>query len=355
MIEDELKSKHPLKKLLYGGERPYVKIGGEPSEKRQKFLYVIGQKQRFRIKGYTVEVLAFAGITKQGTVSVLPMFLFTGADEDALWADILNDLASICDFEYLILADYGNEVNRALKALKPDVKHYSIVAYVPQDAFIKYVLETVFREFESQFKSFWWKCGSIEVAEFSEAETIAQTSIKEISEYFEGKIFVKHPEITIDSKSVIGALKSSMMSADGVVYCFVLENSFYVSGDYHRAAVFCKVIEGNVSAVILLSLPDKVSDAVWEDATIKAADKIGDIKYLLYRGCSVNLWTINKTILPNTIWCNSIADIDYNEKSREANLKKFNEIESHLAGVSLDLKSLKEHLAKLGISNIEIV
>lgn len=317
------KSTHPLKKLLYDCEKHYIKIGGEPPEERQELLYVFGQEQRVSIRSYTVKVLAFAGITENGSVSVLPLFLYAETTEDAPWTDILEDLSKYCEYDFLILAEYGKAIVNALQELQLNIKHCTIVAYVPENA-VKYVLETAYREFETEFKKYWHKCGPIQVSVFSEIESIAETCIKKLTECFDGKSFLKETDIIASAQPVIEAIKTgtprrifsdaSEKVSGSSTYCIAFEKNCFETGSRRRIVVFFACYEGAVKKAVVTILPDQADNAIWEKAILGAADIIGQIGYLLFCGCSVNLWTINKGILPSTKWCVSIADFDHAEK-----------------------------------------
>ncbi len=364
MAGDEQKNKHPLHKLLTAGEKPFLKIGCEPLKERQEFLYVFGQEQRVSIKGYTVKVLAFAGVAPSCTVSVLPMFLYAETSENAPWTDILNDLSKYCGYENLIVAEYGSAVAGALQALQLTAKHFSIVSYVPENA-VKHVLEKVFREFETAFKKFWWKCGAIQVSEFSEIEAIAETSIKELTERFDGKSFILAAEaeipvlpfpdaiMTKETSAVSSGAAGPVPVTEAAAYCIAFEKSCFDAGGRRRFAVFFAVYKGTVKKAVITVLPDQVDDAAWEKAIKRASDAIGRIDYLLFCGCPVNMWTINKGILPKAKWCVSIADFDSNERYCEMTKQKRNELDYEvMSKFNGNASEIKAYLSQAGISDV---
>ncbi len=356
---------HPLQKLL-GGEKPYLKTGCEPLEERQKFLYVFGQEQRVLIQGYTVKVLAFAGVSARGVVSVLPLFLYAEACEGAPWTDILGDLSKYCEYEFLILAEYSNAIANAAQALQLNIKHLAIVYYAPENA-VKYVLETVYKEFEAVFKKFWSKCGAIVVSEFSQIETIAKTCIKELTEHFDGKSFLKETAGQISVQAVLDAIKPEAASAansdasrpipsGAASYCIAFEKNCFETGSRRRIVVFFAVCEGAVRKAVVAVLPDQADNAVWEEAIKKASDAAGRIDYLLFCGCSVNLWAINKGILPKTVWCSSIADFDtteaYCEKTKQTRNYLEYEVMSKFSGSASQIKA---YLSQSGIADVTLI
>jgi len=405
------KENHPLRKLLYEGE-PYLKIDGGiiPPDEPEKFVYVFGQKQRFNIKGYSVNVYGFAGVTAKGAVTALPLFFYAGLPEDAPWESIIRDISAYGDFDVFILSEYGDEIKNALAKVKPDARFYTIIHSVPPEFALKREVETIFGEFEKKFKFFWWKCGAIDVEEITISETIAQTCIKTLIEFFKGKIYLKAVEIdggtepppppptpppiggnpppqpplpprpqkpqeeplreekpqaadpvkdsiaeTIKLVSPIAKERTVWREQDGTVYCFVLEKTYYIGGARQRLGVFTKITNERFEKTVLIDMPENIKNADWEEVIPKAAEKIGPIKYILFRGCNLYIPNINTEVLPNAVWCGTIADIPTSEKSRDEALKRFNDIENHLTGESLSPEAMKAHLLKIGIADVELI
>jgi len=151
-MDEQTKNTHPLKALLYENEKPYMKISGGilPEEKRKKFLYVVGQIQRFNIHGYSVKVYAFLGIDGKGRVSALPVFFYTGANEDVPWEDIVKDVAEYGDFDKFVISVYENELKTALKKRMPNAELFSTVYSLPSDAAFKSELGTINIDFDKE-------------------------------------------------------------------------------------------------------------------------------------------------------------------------------------------------------------
>lgn len=363
MNEEELKNSHPLKELVYSEKRYKTICAGKPGE-RKKFIYVFGQAQRFNIGGCSVNVYAFAGMDGKGRITILPVFFYTGLADDTPWVYILKDIAEYGDFERLILAVYDNELKTALETVMSGATLYSNVYGLSREAVFKDVLETVCREFETKLRTYWWKCGAITVMSFSEAVTIAEKSIEEIRVYFESikteETTVKTVEtkaVTETAQTVITALKPKAAGAAWTGepnYCFVMDKYFYLNNVYIRMAIFTQITDGKFVKSVFACKPEKIALADWEEIIPKAFGKFDPVKYLLFRNCS-NLYGINKGILPDVVWCDSIADIPWTESSRAGALKAFNDMENHLASVSKDPEAMKEHLGKIGITNFEIV
>ena len=153
-------------------------------------------------------------------------------------------------------------------------------------------------------------------------------------------------------------------------YCFVLQPwMLTVNGEIgiKYAAVFNMVRDGEVVKSVIAALPDiatheNADNEYWEDIIVKAAVELGDIKYLLFRRCSINLSTINREILPDTIWCATISDIDYNEPFREVSIGILGDLDVHFAGFRGDARNeeqffqaLKEHMGKFGVADIVVI
>jgi len=153
-------------------------------------------------------------------------------------------------------------------------------------------------------------------------------------------------------------------------YSFVSQ-PWMVTGDSETgiiyAAVFNMVRGGDLVKSVIAPLPiiathENASNEFWEDIILKAAEEFGEIKYLLFRRCSIDLSTINKDILPDTVWCATIAEIYYNEPYREVSVQILRELDVHFAGFrggdgSMEqfVEALKEHMGKFGVTDVVII
>jgi hypothetical protein len=178
----------------------------------------------------------------------------------------------------------------------------------------------------------------------------------------------KNTDTVNETAAAVPAVPPEPEQETEVNYCFVFEPSWWLYGtgwsSQQRVVLFNLVRDGEIVRSVVADLPEnqssvRLDDSVWEDIISRAIAELGDINYLLFRWCSVNIWTIDKGILPDIVWCNSIADIPYDEKFRIASIDRLNEIGSHFAGFSPSSRTieefrnvLKEHLKKLGIEDV---
>lgn len=346
--------------------------------------------------GYTVNIYNFAGITMRGAARVLPSFVTYKTGGEVPWQAMLKKLSQYAlSIEIFYFQDYDKVVEKYLAGFFPKAKFYKAFYELPQDAPARKRAEEVNREFDKEVKNFW-------MMRFNGENTgkLARTMLELINhlrDYFLKYIYktefiLKEPQkeepqakpepAPLAAETAVAAAEKTEASPvtqsapvhspaantqsapaqasaptpiEKFVYCCILEKMYHDNGEYKKILVFSKMAEGRIEKIILIPAQYALNNDVWESAVSKAAAKFGKIKYLLPRQCSLNLWTVNKGILPDTVWCGSIADIYYKEDFRAENLSKFGEIEGLLAGSGMNPESMKECLGKTGVTEIEII
>ena len=356
----------------------------------ERFVYVLGQRQSFYIEGITVTPHGFIGLTERGVVRMLPMFFYAGANENVPWKNILTDITEYGDIVNLIFSDAGNVIAPALAEVLPNTKHYGAVWNLPSDAPYRKEAEKLNMEFENMFKKYW---RFREVKDFDEAERFAEEYLAAFEEHF--KEFMKQfapavqpapqqappkvapvqpaPPAPVQPKPAQAAPADAPQQtpkvpgekndvADAPVCCFVFEK---YDAEGRIVAIFNQVADGKMIRSVLVTFPEKINELnrqvvikkaapEYENAIKKAASAIGKIGYILFRGCTMNWFEFNKSILPDTVWCGSVADIPNTVQARQANLSRFGEIESQLTGGISSIQVIEERLKKLGIDRIEV-
>lgn len=118
-----------------------------------------------------------------------------------------------------------------------------------------------------------------------------------------------------------------------VVYCFGYEKQLHFKSEYRYFVLFMQV-ENGVASKVVLSMIDRERRNLegWRALVKKAADKINDSKYILFKNTSFNFVMDIKDILPNTTYCSNIGVIPYDEKYRAETLALANRVNSALIG-----------------------
>jgi hypothetical protein len=317
-----------------------------------------------------VNPYGFMGLTEKGVPKILPMFFYSGAGENVPWKNMLNDLTEYGDIVNIIVSDTNNVVKPALAEVSPDTKYYNMVWSLPSDASFKKEIEKLNSEFENMFKKYWrFKT----MKDFDEAEKFAE----EYMTLFEGhfKDLIKPaaaPQSVVQSAPAQPSVQAAPVKSppspapqapaaaplEEPDCCFVFEKK---DPEGRIVAVFNHVKGGNVLRSVIIRFPEKINgvslqDVVknaapeYENTIKKAAAAIGNIKYILFRNCTMNLSVINTAILPDTVWCRSIADIPNNEPSRQVTINKLYFLEGHLTRSFKTVQDIEEYLKKLDIT-----
>ncbi|WNY25219.1 hypothetical protein [Methanolapillus millepedarum] len=342
------------------------------------------------VNSYYANIYSFIGMTLKGEAVTLPVFISAKRGQDVPWRDMLSVLKSVVfDIDYFVYKDYDNIVEKCLKEIYPNTVYVSSIWDLPTGAPIKKRAEELHRISEKEVKEFWYSPGNIE--NIGQLQDIVELFIERLDAFFENYIYqspLDQPDVNSvqngDINRVVEKIPASISeppensekpetikaedtgcaeNAGRVNYCFVFERSFWLpDGMRSRVAVFNQVSEGCVIKSVLAALPETAANSDWEAAINKAAVQMGDIKYLLFQGCSINRFSVNMQILPNTVWCSNIGDFDYTEKSREKNCQKLNELDNHLSAFSRSCENvqhcfevLREHLKLIGITEIDAI
>lgn len=138
-----------------------------------------------------------------------------------------------------------------------------------------------------------------------------------------------------------------------VNYCFVMERDFYVKSERFRLGTFWKISDGEVKKVALKILPEKIEPEHWAEAVTEVSKKFGVINYILFRHCS-RIYGIDKNILPDTVWCDSIADYS-NEPTRSITNTVMNNIADLLDKINGGAAEFAAFILKEGIPDVEIL
>lgn len=147
-----------------------------------------------------------------------------------------------------------------------------------------------------------------------------------------------------------------------VIYCFGYHKMYYVAGQYTHFVMFLQVEKGVPCKAILSVIADEDRNLEgWRALVAKAADKISDSKYFLFKDTSFNFVMNISDILPDTKYCGNIGQIPYDEADRAETLELANKISSLLssfrAGASLPetFTALTELLKEIGTADISVV
>lgn len=154
---------------------------------------------------------------------------------------------------------------------------------------------------------------------------------------------------------------SEVESGKNVIYCFCYQKMLYLAGAYRYFVCFMQMEKGVATNAVLSTIDDdKRTLAGWHDLLKKAADKISDSKYILFRD-SFNFIMNTDGILPDTIYCNNIGDIPYDEEYRDETLSLANQIESSLSSLRVGddfpstFAAFSDLLKNIGTAEISIV
>jgi hypothetical protein len=233
-------------------------------------------------------------------------------------------------------------------------------------------------EFDNQFKKYWrFKT----VKDFEEAERFAEEYMIFFENHF--KDFIKPAQAAVPSASAQPAAQQSppapnvsapapqappspvpqaAAAPEEPDCCFVFERK---DAEGRIVSVFNHVKGGNVLRSVIIQFPEKINGVSlqelvknaapeYENTVRKAASAIGNIKYILFRNCTLNLPAFNTAVLPDTVWCRSIADIPNSEPSRQATINKLYFLEGHLTRSFKTVQDIEEYLKKQGIADVEV-
>jgi len=178
------KGGHPLQKVK-SAEHSCIMIKGklEPvAGKRYKFVF--GQKATVAVKGYPVHIYAYAGLTEKSGVEVLPLFLHVG-EGDAPWPYIIKELAKFGTFEGFIIADYCDDIRKALGSVSASTKHFSSIT---TPAATMPVLSRAHYDFTTHFKRVWQNTGG-RVEDYEKLELLSGMCVDTLAEFFKTKTY----------------------------------------------------------------------------------------------------------------------------------------------------------------------
>lgn len=118
-----------------------------------------------------------------------------------------------------------------------------------------------------------------------------------------------------------------------VVYCIGYEKQLSFKSEYKYFVLFMQVEKG-VATRAVFSMIDREKRNLegWRALIKKAADKIGDSKYILFRNTAFNFVMDIKDILPDTLYCDNIAFIPTDEEYRKETLALAGNVKSALLG-----------------------
>jgi len=154
-------------------------------------------------------------------------------------------------------------------------------------------------------------------------------------------------------------------------YCFVLQHNVWFRGgseNIQSVASFNMVRDGEIVRTVLAPLPERtafsenIGSAYWEEIILKAAAEVGDIKYLIFRNCPIELSAVNKEILPDTVWGSTIAYIDADEPLRAVSIEVLRTLNTHFSGFRRYVDSIEqfydvltEHLGEIGVTDVVVI
>lgn len=323
-------------------------IEGEDKLKTKDFSYVFVIEKQVWITSFYANIFIFCGLTRLGQVEVL--FAFISGEKP--WEDMLKLLAIRCrKIDYFIYRDYNNIVESKVKEVFKNTKYYDSIWSLGQDPPMKDRMEEAYRVIDRETNNFWARPG--EVTTTSLLQDALEGFMVGLSNFFvsysfESKLIII-PDLNLVSSNSNSTKEIGTQSAKDelnsyVNYCFVYETQIWLAGGIQRRlASFNQISRGQINKIIVIALDESHDNRAWEEAIKRAKSNLDTINYILFRGCSINTFTIDKSILTDTVWCSSIGDFDMNEEYRMQSNEKLNRIENHLVSFIANGKDLEDN------------
>jgi hypothetical protein len=134
-----------------------------------------------------------------------------------------------------------------------------------------------------------------------------------------------------------------------LVYCFGYQKIYFFAGKYHYLVMFLLVQDKEAKKMFLTTIDDdKRNLEGWREVIKRVAQDINEAKYLLFRDTTFNFNLETNDILPETVLCKNIADIDYREDSRNESVALADQISQALTDFRIDASmSLQESFIAL--------
>lgn len=372
----------------------------KPDDK-ERFRFVFGHSKNGWVGYYTANTYIFIGITMDYGVRVLPAFITAKCGEDTPWTKIVQGIAEYAEsIDFFICKDYDNILPKVLSEVFPKTVYLKMIWSLPSDASNKSRAEEVNRIFEKEVDDYWYKhCKAEDTEQLTDAVKKLRIHLKEFFAGYDYSSTLEMPQIVeeivqaaanddaasevpdapsdsaADDAPAVAASESAPEEAAAetaetaapaaenppVIYCFGYEKMLNVAGKYLYFVLFMQAENGVATKAFLSTIDDDDRNLEgWRALVKKAADKIGNSKYILFKDTSFNFVMDIKDLLPDTIYCGNIGVIPYDEEYRKETLALAGNVSSALIGfrsgsdLPATFAALTNFFKELGTADISI-